>query len=77
MVKMFTSVFQYSWYFFEALVKSMAQYLMESGKVKVNTIICLNKLSFTKNVPLLYYKKITMVTVVFSQNILIKTVKTL
>lgn len=28
---------QYSWYFFEALVKSMAQYLMESGKVKVRS----------------------------------------
>ncbi len=42
----FTLVFQYSWYFFEALVKSMAQYLMESGKVKVSTIIWLNKLSF-------------------------------
>lgn len=37
---MYTLVFQYSWYFFEALVKSMAQYLMESGKVKVNIIIC-------------------------------------
>ncbi|XP_043098638.1 dedicator of cytokinesis protein 9 isoform X3 [Puntigrus tetrazona] len=27
---------KYSWYFFEALVKSMAQYLMESGKVKLS-----------------------------------------
>lgn len=27
---------QYSWYFFEALVKSMAQYLIESCKVKVS-----------------------------------------
>uniref|UniRef100_A0A671N9H6 Dedicator of cytokinesis protein 9-like n=1 Tax=Sinocyclocheilus anshuiensis TaxID=1608454 RepID=A0A671N9H6_9TELE len=27
---------QYSWYFFETLVKSMAQYLMESGKVKLS-----------------------------------------
>uniref|UniRef100_A0A4W6G3G6 Dedicator of cytokinesis 9 n=1 Tax=Lates calcarifer TaxID=8187 RepID=A0A4W6G3G6_LATCA len=26
----------YSWYFFEALVKSMAQYLIESGKVKLS-----------------------------------------
>lgn len=30
------SVPQYSWYFFEALVKSMAQYLIESCKVKVS-----------------------------------------
>lgn len=30
------SVLQYSWYFFEALVKSMAQYLIESSKVKVS-----------------------------------------
>ncbi|KAF3857336.1 hypothetical protein F7725_009195 [Dissostichus mawsoni] len=29
---------KYSWYFFEALVKSMAQYLMESGKVKLARI---------------------------------------
>uniref|UniRef100_A0AAY4AKK9 Dedicator of cytokinesis protein 9-like n=1 Tax=Denticeps clupeoides TaxID=299321 RepID=A0AAY4AKK9_9TELE len=28
--------FQHSWYFFEALVKSMAQFLMESGKVKLS-----------------------------------------
>lgn len=28
-------LFQYSWYFLEALVKSMAQYLIESGRVKV------------------------------------------
>uniref|UniRef100_A0A8C9TUM6 Dedicator of cytokinesis 9 n=1 Tax=Scleropages formosus TaxID=113540 RepID=A0A8C9TUM6_SCLFO len=28
-------VFQYSWYFFEALIKSMAQYLIESNKVKL------------------------------------------
>ncbi|XP_019910378.1 dedicator of cytokinesis protein 9 isoform X17 [Esox lucius] len=27
---------KYSWYFFEALVKSMAQYLIESGKVKLS-----------------------------------------
>nr|XP_019960041.1 PREDICTED: dedicator of cytokinesis protein 9-like isoform X3 [Paralichthys olivaceus] len=27
---------KHSWYFFEALVKSMAQYLMESGKVKLS-----------------------------------------
>ncbi|KAG1942330.1 dedicator of cytokinesis protein [Pimephales promelas] len=27
---------KYSWYFFEALVKSMAQFLMESGKVKLS-----------------------------------------
>ncbi|RXN33480.1 dedicator of cytokinesis 9 isoform X2 [Labeo rohita] len=27
---------KYSWYFFEALVKSMAQHLMESGKVKLS-----------------------------------------
>uniref|UniRef100_A0A673L5T1 Dedicator of cytokinesis protein 9-like n=1 Tax=Sinocyclocheilus rhinocerous TaxID=307959 RepID=A0A673L5T1_9TELE len=27
---------KYSWYFFETLVKSMAQYLMESGKVKLS-----------------------------------------
>ncbi|KAM6945556.1 dedicator of cytokinesis protein 9-like isoform 1-T1 [Aplochiton taeniatus] len=27
---------KYSWYFFEALVKSMAQHLIESGKVKLN-----------------------------------------
>ncbi|XP_031707522.1 dedicator of cytokinesis protein 9 isoform X8 [Anarrhichthys ocellatus] len=27
---------KYSWYFFEALVKSMAHYLMESGKVKLS-----------------------------------------
>ncbi|CAL8268097.1 unnamed protein product [Lota lota] len=27
---------KYSWYFFEALVKSMAQYLVESGKVKLS-----------------------------------------
>ncbi|XP_030641604.1 dedicator of cytokinesis protein 9 [Chanos chanos] len=27
---------KYSWYFFEALVKSMAQYLLESGKVKLS-----------------------------------------
>jgi len=40
---MYTLVFQYSWYFFEALVKSMAQFLMESGKVKVNIIICLSQ----------------------------------
>lgn len=30
------SALQYSWYFFEALVKSMAQYLIESCKVKVS-----------------------------------------
>ena len=30
------SEMQYSWYFFEALVKSMAQYLIESGKVRVS-----------------------------------------
>ncbi|KAJ4924172.1 hypothetical protein JOQ06_000412 [Pogonophryne albipinna] len=29
---------KYSWYFFEALVKSMAHYLMESGKVKLARI---------------------------------------
>lgn len=29
-------LFQYSWYFFEALVKSMAQHLIQSGKVKVS-----------------------------------------
>jgi len=40
---MYTLVFQYSWYFFEALVKSMAQFLMESGKVKVSIIICLSR----------------------------------
>lgn len=31
-------VLQYSWYFFEALVKSMAQYLIESCKVKVSLL---------------------------------------
>lgn len=30
------SALQYSWYFFEALVKSMAQYLIESCRVKVS-----------------------------------------
>lgn len=30
------SALQYSWYFFEALVKSMAQYLIESCKLKVS-----------------------------------------
>lgn len=30
------SALQYSWYFFEALIKSMAQYLIESCKVKVS-----------------------------------------
>lgn len=29
-------VLQHSWYFFEALVKSMAHYLIECGKVKVS-----------------------------------------
>ncbi|KAI1899017.1 hypothetical protein AGOR_G00078350 [Albula goreensis] len=29
---------KYSWYFFEALVKSMAQYLIESSKVKVSSL---------------------------------------
>lgn len=32
-------VLQHSWYFFEALVKSMAHYLMESGKVKVGLVL--------------------------------------
>uniref|UniRef100_A0A4W4H8U0 Dedicator of cytokinesis 9b n=1 Tax=Electrophorus electricus TaxID=8005 RepID=A0A4W4H8U0_ELEEL len=29
-------LFQYSWYFFEVLAKSMAQHLLESGKVKLS-----------------------------------------
>lgn len=32
---------QHSWYFFEALVKSMAYYLIEGGKVKVGLFIYL------------------------------------
>lgn len=32
----YLSALQYSWYFFEALVKSMAQYLIESCRVKVS-----------------------------------------
>lgn len=35
----FVSVLQHSWYFFEALVKSMAHYLIEVGKVKVNLVL--------------------------------------
>lgn len=38
-VYVYMRVFQYSWYFFEALVKSMAQHLIESGKVKVSGIV--------------------------------------
>lgn len=30
---------QYSWYFFEALVKSMAHYLIECTKVKVSCFL--------------------------------------
>ncbi len=63
----FTLVFQYSWYFFEALVKSMAQYLMESGKVKVSTIIWLNKLSFYCTFTSLLYHKISMITIIFAK----------
>lgn len=36
---------QHSWYFFEALVKSMAHYLIECGKVKVGLVLVLG-LSF-------------------------------
>lgn len=31
----FFFMLQHSWYFFEALVKSMANYLIECGKVRV------------------------------------------
>lgn len=44
------SALQYSWYFFEALVKSMAQYLIESCKVKVS--VCHNLCVLTLGVSL-------------------------
>lgn len=37
--KDFVFVLQHSWYFFEALVKSVAHYLIEVGKVKVHLVI--------------------------------------